>query len=163
MLHILQVRLQQYMNWELPDVQIGFWKGKGTRGQIANIRWIIEKAREFQKNIYFCFIDYAKALDYVGHNKLWKTLRDGSTRPLYLSPKKPVCRSKTTVRTGYGITDWFQIGKGVWQGWILSPILAYLTYIQSTLCEILGWMNQKLGSRLLGELSTTSDMQMIPF
>ena len=93
MLKILQVRLQQYMNRELPDVQVGFRKGRGTRDQIANIRWIIENAREFQKNIYFCFIDYAKAFDCVDHNKPWKILRDGHTRPPDLPLEKPVCRS----------------------------------------------------------------------
>ena len=91
MLKILQARLQQYVNHELPDVQAGFRKGKGTRDQIANIRWITEKATEFQKNIYFCFIDYAKAFDCVDQNKLWKILkRDGNTRPLYLPPEKSV-------------------------------------------------------------------------
>ena len=92
---ILQARLQQYMNCEPPDVQAGFRKGRGIRGQIANIRWIIEKAREFQKNIYFCFIDYAKAFDCVDHNKLWKmkSSRDGNTRPPDLPLEKPVCRS----------------------------------------------------------------------
>ena len=95
MLKILQARLQQYVNCELPDVQAGFRKGRGTRDQIANIHWIIRKAREFQKNIYFCFIDYAKAFDCVDHNKLWKILRDGTTRPLYLPPKKSVCRSRS--------------------------------------------------------------------
>ena len=94
MLKILQARLQQYVNCELPDVQLGFRKGRGTRDQIANICWIIEKAREFQKNIYFCFIDYAKAFDCVYHNKLWKILRDGTTRPPYLSPEECVCQSR---------------------------------------------------------------------
>ena len=95
MLKILQARLQQYVNRELPDVQAGFRKGRGTRDQIANIYWIIEKAREFQKNIYF--IDYAKAFDCMNHNKLWKILqRDGNTRPSpYLPPEKPVCRSRS--------------------------------------------------------------------
>ena len=94
MLRILQARLQQYMNPELPDVQAGFRKGRGTRDQIVNIRWIIEKAREFQKNIYFCFTDYAKAFDCVDHNKLWKILKEmGNTRPPYQPPAKPVCRS----------------------------------------------------------------------
>ena len=93
MLKILQARLQQYMNRELPDVQAGFRKGRGTRDQIANIRWIIRKAREFQKNIYFCFIDYAKAFDCVDHNKLWKILQDGNTRPSDLPLEKSVCRS----------------------------------------------------------------------
>ena len=93
MLKILQARLQQYVNWELPDVQAGFRKGRGTRDQIANICWIIEKAREFQKNIYFCFIDYAKAFDCVDHNKLWKILkRDGNTRPPDLRLEESVRR-----------------------------------------------------------------------
>ena len=93
MLKILQARLQQYVNRELPDVQAGFRKGRGTRDQIANIHWIIEKAREFQKNVYFCFINYAKACDCVDHNKLWKILSDGNTRPPDLPPEKSVCKS----------------------------------------------------------------------
>ena len=93
MLKNFQARLQQYVNCELPDVQAGFRKGRGTRDQIANIRWIIEKAREFQKNISFCFIDYAKAFVCVDHNKLWKIVRDGNTRPLDLPLEKSVCRS----------------------------------------------------------------------
>ena len=93
MLKILQTRLQQYMNYELSDVQAVFRKGRGTRDQIANIRSITEKAREFQKNIYFCFTDYAKAFDYVDHNKLWKILQEGNTRPPDLPFEKPVCRS----------------------------------------------------------------------
>ena len=95
MLQILQARLQQYINWELPDVQTGFRKGRGSRDQIANFHWIIEKAREFQKNIYFCFIDYAKAFDYVDHNKLKNSSRDGNTRPPYLPPEKPVWTSRS--------------------------------------------------------------------
>ena len=95
MLKILQASLQQYENQELPDVQAGFRKGRGTSNQIANIYWIIEKAREFQENIYFHFVDYANAFDSVDHNKLWKILRDGNTRPSYLSPEKPVCRSES--------------------------------------------------------------------
>ena len=93
MLKILQARLQQYVNHELPDVQAGFRKGRGTRDQIDNILWIIEKAREFQKNIYVCFIDYAKAFDCVDHNKLENSERDGNTRPPDLPLEKPVCRS----------------------------------------------------------------------
>ena len=93
MLKILQARLQQYVNCELPDVQADFRKGRGTRDQIANIRWIMEKTREFQKNIHFCFIDYAKAFDCVDHNKLWKILKDGNTRPPDLPLEKSVCRS----------------------------------------------------------------------
>ena len=95
MLKILQARLQQYANHGLPDVQAGFRKGRGTRDQIANFRWIIKKASEFQKSIYFCFIDYAKAFDYVNHNKLWKILKDQNTSPLYLPSKKSVCRSRS--------------------------------------------------------------------
>ena len=93
MLKILQARLQQYVNRELPDIQAGFRRGRGTRDQIANIHWIMEKAREFLKNIYFCFIDYAKAFDCVDHNKRWKILRDGNTRPPDLPLEKSVCRS----------------------------------------------------------------------
>ena len=93
MLKILQARLQQYVNRKLPDVQAGFRKGRGTRNQIANIHWIMEKAREFQKNIYFCFIDYVKAFDCVDHNKLENSERDGSTRPPDLTLEKPICRS----------------------------------------------------------------------
>ena len=95
MLKILQARLQQYVNRELQDVQAGFRKGRGTRDQIANIRWIIEKGRDFQKNIYFCFIDYAKALDCVDHNKLWKIIQEMGTRPPDLPLEKPVCRSES--------------------------------------------------------------------
>ena len=95
MLKILQARLQQYVNRELPDVQAGFRKGKGTRDQIANICWIVKKAREFQKNVYFCCIDYAKAFACVNHNKLWKILRDGNTRPPDLPLEKSVCRSRS--------------------------------------------------------------------
>ena len=95
MLKILQARLQQYVNHEFSDVQAGFRKGRGTRDQIASIRWIIEKTREFQNNIYFCFIDYAKASDCVDHNKLENSSRDESTRPPYLPPEKSVCRSRS--------------------------------------------------------------------
>ena len=101
MLKILQARLQQYVSRELPDVQAGFRKCRGTRDQIANIRCIIEKAREFQKNIYFCFIDYAKAFDFVDHNKLENSERDGNARPPDLPLQKPVCRTGSTVRTGH--------------------------------------------------------------
>ena len=124
MLKILQARLQQYMNRELSDVQAGFRKGRGTRDQIANIHWIIEKAREFQKNIYFCFIDYAKAFDSVGHNKLWKILLEmGIPDQLACLLRNLYACQDTTVRTRHGTKDWFQIGKGVCQGCILSPCL----------------------------------------
>ena len=122
MLKILQARLQQYMNCELPDAQAGFRKGRGTRDQIANIRWITEKAKEFQKNIYFSFIDYAKAFDHVDHNKLWKILKElGIPDHLTYLLRNLYAGQETTVRTGHGTTDWFQIGKGVCPGCILSP------------------------------------------
>ena len=120
------------MNRELLDFQAGFRKGRGTRGQIANICWIIEKAREFQKNMYFCFNNYAKLFDFVDHNKLWKILQD------IRIPDHLTCRlrnlyagQEATVRTGHGTTDWFQTGKGVHQGCILSPCLfnLYAEYI----------------------------------
>ena len=112
------------MNRELPDVQAGFRKGRGTRDQIANIHWIMEKAREFQKNIYFCFLDYAKAFDSVDHNKLWKILKGmGIPDHLVSVLRNLYAGQEATVRTGYGTTDWFQIGKGVRQGCILSPCL----------------------------------------
>ena len=124
MLKILQVRLQQYMNRELPDVQAGFRKGRGTRDQIANIHWIIEKAREFQKNIYFHFIDYAKAFDCVDHNKLWKILKEmGMPDHLTCLLRNLCAGQEATLRTGHGTTDWFQIGKGVRQGCVLTPCL----------------------------------------
>ena len=132
MLKILQARLQQYMNCELPDVQAGFRKGRGTRDQIANIRWIIEKAREFQKNIYFCFIDYAKAFDCVDHNKLWKILKEmGKPDHLICLLRNLYAGQEATVRTGHGTTDCFQIGKGVRQGCIVSLCLynLYAEYI----------------------------------
>ena len=149
------------MNRELPDVQAGFRKGRGTRDQIANICWIIEKAREFQKNVYFCFIDYAKAFDCVDHNKLWKILQEmGIPDHLTRLLRNLYAGQEATVRTGHGTTDWFQIGKGVRQGCILYP--AYLTYMQNTSREMLGCNKHKLESRLLGEISITSDMQMTP-
>ena len=120
------------MNSELPDVQAGFRKGRATRDQIANIHWIIKTAREFQKNIYFCFIDYAKAFDCVDHNKLWKILKEmGIPDHLTCLLRNLYAGQEATVRTGHGTTDWFQIGKGVCQGCILSPCLFnfYAEYI----------------------------------
>ena len=112
------------MNRELPDVQVGFRKGRGTRDQIANIRWIMEKAREFQKKIYFCFIDYAKAFDCVDPNKLWKILKEmGIPDHLFILLKNLYAGKEATVRTGHGTTHWFQIGNGVPQGYILLPCL----------------------------------------
>ena len=131
MLKILQARLQQYMNRELPDVQDGFRKGRGTRDQIANIRWIIEKAREFQKNIYFYFIDYAKAFDCMDHNKLWKILKEMRI-PEHLTSflQSLYPGQETTVRTGHGTTDWFHLGKEYVKTVYFHP--AYLTYMRST-------------------------------
>ena len=132
MLKILQARLQQYMNHGLPDIQAGFRKGRGTRDHIANIHWIIEKAREFQKNIYFCFIDYTIAFDSVDHNKLWKILKEmGMPDHLTCLLRHLYAGQEATVRTGHGTTEWFQIGKGVRQGCILSPCLfnLYAEYI----------------------------------
>ena len=115
------------MNHELPDVQAGFRKGRGTRDQIANIRWIIEKGREFQNNIYLCFIDYAKAFDGVDHHKLLKILKEMEI-PDHLTCllRNLYAGQKETIRTGHGTTDWFQIGKGLCQGCILSPCLFHL-------------------------------------
>ena len=120
------------MNRELPDVQAGFRKGRGTRDQIANIRWIMEKARECQKNIDFCFIDYAKAFDCVNHNKLWKILKEmGIPEHVTCLFRNLYAGQEATVRTGHGTKDWFQIGKGVRQGCYCHP--AYLTiYMQRT-------------------------------
>ena len=131
MLKILQARLHQNVNRELPHVQAGFRKGRGTRDQIANIRWIMEQAREFQKNIYFCFIHYAKAFDCVDHNKLWKILKEmGIPEHLTCLLRNFDTGQEATVRLGLGRKDWFQIGKRVCQGCILSPCL--LSYMQST-------------------------------
>ena len=132
MLKILQASLQQYMNHELPDVQAGFRKGRGTRDQIANICWITEKAREFQKNIYFCLIDYAKAFDCVDHNKLWKILKEMGIRDhLTCLQGNLYPGQEATVRTRHGTTDWLKIRKGIHQGCMLSPCLfnLYAEYI----------------------------------
>jgi len=132
MLQILQARLQQYVNHEHPDVHAVFRKGRGTRDQIANIRWVIKKAKEFQENIYFCFIDSAKAFDCVDHNKLRTILKEmGISDHLNCVLRNLYASQKATVRTGHGTTGWFQIGKGVCQGCILSPCLfnLYAEYI----------------------------------
>ena len=132
MLKILQARLQQYVNHELPDVQADFRKGRGIRDNIANICWIIEKAREFQKNMYFCFIDDAKAFDCVDHKKLWKILKEmGIPDHLTCLLRNLYAGQAAAVLTGHGTTDWFQTGKGVHQGCILSPCLfsLYAEYV----------------------------------
>ena len=124
MLKILQARLQQYMNWELADIQDRFKKGRRTRVQIANIHWIIDKARELNKNIYFCFIDYDKAFDCVDHNKLWKILKEmGIPDHLTYLQRNLYAGKEAIVRTRHGTKDWFKIGKAVDQGCILSPCL----------------------------------------
>ena len=124
MLKILQTRLQQYVNCELPDVQAGFRKGRGTRDQIANICWIIKKARVFQKKHLFLFLDYAKAFDCVDHNKLWKILKEmGISDHLTCLLRNLYAGQEATVRTGHGTTDWFQIGKGVRQGYIVTLLI----------------------------------------
>ena len=150
MIKILQVKLQQYVNWELPDVQAGFRKGQGTRDQIANICWILEKSREFQKNIYFCFTDYTKTFHCVDHNKLWKILQEMGI-PVHLTYllRNVYVGQEATVRTRHGTMDWFQIGKGC----ILSPCSFnfYVEYIMQNT----GLLKHKLESRLLGEISIT--------
>ena len=131
MIKILKARLQQNMNCEILDVKAGFRKGRGTRDQISNVRWIIKKVRQFETNIYFCFIDYTKAFDCVDHNKLWKILKEmGIPDHLTCLLRNLYAGQEATVRTGHGTTDWFQIGKGVCQAIYCDPV--YLTYMQST-------------------------------
>ena len=148
------------MNCEIPDVQAGFRKGRGTRDQIANIRWIIEKAREFQKNIYFCFIDYAKHFGCVDHYKLWKTLKEMEI-PDHLTCllRNLYAGQEATVRTGHGTTDWFQTRKGVHQGCILSPCLfnLYAEYIMRNA----GLYEAQAGIKIVGRnISNLRYMQM---
>ena len=146
---ILQAMLQQYDNCELPDVQASFRKGRGTRDQIANIHWIIKKAREFQKHIYFCFIDYAKAFDSVDHNKLWKILKEmGIPNHLTCLLRNLYAGQEATVRTEHGTTDWFQIGKGVRQDCILSLCLfnLYAEYIMRSA----GLQEEQAGVKIAG-------------
>ena len=146
------------MNRVCVDVQAGFRKGRGTRDQIANIHWITETAREFQKNI--CFTDYTKAFDCVDHNKLWKILQEmGITDHLTCLLRNLYAGQEATVRSKHGTTDCFQIGRGVHQGIYCHP--AYLTSMQSTSCEMLGWMKHKLESRLPGEISYPDDTTLM--
>ena len=161
MLKFLQARLQLYVNWELPDVQAGFRKGRGTKDQIANIHWIIEKAREFQKNIYFCFIDYAKAFDCVDHSQSGKFFKRWEYQPTwraswetYMQVRKQQLELDMEQQTGS------KQGKEYVKAVYCHP--AYLTYMQSTSWEMLGWKKHKLESRLPGEISITSDMPMTP-
>ena len=148
------------MNHELPDVQAGFRKGRGTRDQIANIRWITEKEREFQKNVYFCFIYYAKALDCVDHNKLWEILKEtGMPDHLTCLLRNLYASQEATVRTGHGTTDWFQIGKGVCQGCILSPCLfnLYAEYIMQNARLDDAQAGIKISRRNINNLRYTDD------
>ena len=160
MLKILQARLQQYVNRELPDVQAGFRKGKGTRDQIATIHRIIKKAREFQKNIYFCFIDYAKVFDCVDHNKLWKSLKEtGIPDHLTHLLRNLYADQEATVRTGHATTDWFQIGKGVHQGCILSPCSfnLYAEYIMRNAGLDEAQAGMKIAWRIISNLRYADD------
>ena len=161
MLRVLQGRLQQYVNQELPDVQAGFRKGRGMRNQIANIHWIVEKAREFQIYIYFCFVDYAKAFDYVDHKKLQKILQEMGI------PDHRTCLlinlyagQEATVRSRHGQQTGYKLEKEYVKAVYCHP--AYLTFMQSTSCQMPSCMKHKLESRLTGEISITSDMQMTP-
>ena len=156
MLKILQASLQQYMYQELPDVQAGFRKGRETKGQIINICWIREKTREFQKNIYFCFIDYAKAFDFSGSQQC------GWEHQITLPGSWETCMQNKKQQLELDMEQ--QAGSKLGKEYISAVYghLAYLTYMQSTSCEMSGWMNHKLESRLLGEISITSDMQMTP-
>ena len=152
------------MNRELPDVQAGFRKGRGTRDQIANIRWIIEKAREFHKNIYFCFIDYAKAFDCVDHNKLWKILKEmGIPDHLICLLRNLYAGQEATVRTGHGTTDWFQIGKGVHQGCILLPCLfnSYAEYIMRNTGLDEAQVGIKIAGRHINQLRYADDTTLV--
>ena len=160
MLKILQARLQQYVNRELRDVQDGFRKGRGTRDQIANIRWIIKKAREFQKNIYFCFIDYAKPLTVWITTNCGKFLKTGIPDHLTCLLRNLYASQEATVKTEHGTTDWFQIGKGVRQGCILSPCLInlYAEYIMRNA----GLDEAQAVIKIAGRNIIASDMQMTP-
>ena len=160
MLKILQGRLQQNIHKECPDVHAGFEKGRGTRDQIVNICWIIEKAREFQKNIYFCFTSYAKAFDYVYHNTSGKFFKRWGYQTTLLPPVKLYAGQEATVRTRHGTMDFFKMGKEYIKAICCHP--AYLAYMQSISCEMSGWMKHKLESRWPGEISITLDMLLTP-
>ena len=161
MLKILQAKLYQYVNHELPDVQAGFRKGRGTGDQIANIWWIIEKARAFQKNIYFCFIDYAKAFDCVDHNKLWKILK-GMGIPDHLTCLLLYLYAGQEA-TGHGTTNWFQIRKEVCQGCILSPCLfnLYAEYIMRNAGLEEAQAGIKIAERNINNLRSADDTTLM--
>ena len=161
MLKILQAKLQQYVNCQLPDVQAGFRKGRGARDQIVNIPWIIKNTKEFQKNIYFFFIDYAKAFDCVDHNKLWKILKEIGM-PDHLTCSWEICMQvkKQQLELDMEQQTGSKSGKEYIKTIYCHP--AYLTSMQSTSLEMPGWMKHKLESKLQREISITSDMQMTP-
>ena len=164
MLKILQARLQQYMNQELPDVQAGFRKGRGSRDQIANIHWIIEKAREFQKNIYLCFIVYTKAFDRVDHNILWKILQEMEIPDHHTCLLRNLYASQgATIRTEHGTIEWFQIGKGVHQGCVLSPCLfnLYVEYIMQNARLDETQAGIKIAGRNINNLIYTDDITLM--
>ena len=164
MLKILQARLQQHMNCELPDVQAGLRKGRRTRDQIANICWIMEKAREFQKNSYFCFIDYTKAFDCVDHNQLWIILKEmGIPDHLTCLLRNLYAGQVTTIRTGHRTTDRFQIGKGVRQGCIFSPCLfnLYVEYIMQNAGLDEAQAGIKIAGRNINNLRYANDMTVM--
>ena len=164
MLKILQVSLQQYVNRELPDVQAGFRKGRGTRDQIANILWIMEKAREFQKKkIYFCFIDYAKAFDCVDHNTLWKIHKEmGIPDHLTWLLRNLYADQEATVRTAHGRRDWLQNGKGVRQGYTLSPLFnLYAEYIMRNAGLDEAQAGIKIAGRNINNLKYADDTTLI--
>ena len=158
MLKILQARLQQYVNHELPDVQAEFRKVRGARDEIANIHWIINKAESSRKNIYFCFIEYTKAFECVDHNKLWKILKEmGISDHLICLLRNMYAGQEATVRTGHGTTDWFQIGKGVHQVCILSPRLfnLYADYIMQNVGLNEAQAEIKIAGRYINNLRYT--------
>ena len=164
MVKILQVRLQQYMNHELPDIHAGSKKGRGTRDEIANICWIIKKAREFKKNIYFCFIDYAEGFNCVDHNILWKILKEmGISDHLTCLLRNLYAGQEAKVKTGHGTTDWFKIGKAVHQGCISSPCLfnLYAEYIMRN-----AWLEEaqagiKIAGRNINNLRYADDTTLM--
>ena len=157
MLKTLQARLQQNMNWEIPDAQAGFRKGRGTRDQIVNIRWIIEKAREFHKNVYFCFIENTKAFDCVDHNIFWKILKE-MEMPDYLTCllRNLYAGLGAIVRTRHGTTT----GSKLWKEYVKA--VYWSLFMQRTSYEMLCWTKHKLESKLLGEISITLDRQITP-
>ena len=161
MLKILQARLQQYVNHELSDIQAGFRKGRGTRVRIASIHWILEKAREFQENIYSCLIDYTKTFDCVDHNKLWKILQEVGI-PDHLTSSWEMCMQvkKQQLELDMDQQTGSTLGKEYIKAVYCHP--AYLTYMENTSYEMPDWMKHKLESRLLGEISIASDIQMTP-